>query len=293
MDREKYKEFARSGAKRDMKARAKLEDEGHDGQTLGYTSSDDSDGPRMDVEYISLLDEGNSEDEDGDKAMSFGSSHWGAGAPVRVPRSEHIDRTAMVNTDASTKKGKFDPRIKNESPFEDSVKVKDEPADDNMITEWPSSPEASRKTKASASSPGVKKKEIKSSTNRRRSSSNKTKPLFTSAETKEESRVEEKDRLKTLEELAGSFTNIKLDKDGDVGMVSISHNTRSYVHILNNYPRARRYGSQGTQKLKIRSFSSSFRPCYHNLSSPQSQRKGYKKPPPHQITPTQYPQKSL
>jgi len=292
MDREKYKEFARSGAKRDMKARAKPEGEAQDGQTLAYTSSDDSDGPRMDVEYISLLDEGNSEDEDGDKAMSFGSSHWGAGAPVRVPRSEHIDRTATVNTDASTKKGKFDPRIKNESPFEDSVKVKEEPADDNMITEWPSSPEASRRTKAPASSPGVKKKEIKSPTKRRRSSSNKTKPLFTSAETKEELRVEENDRLRTLEELAGSFTDIKLDKDGDVGMVSISQNTRIYVHIL-NYPRARRYESQGTQKLKIRYFSFSFQPCCHNLSPPQLERKGRKKPPPHQITPTQHPQKSI
>ncbi|PUU75055.1 hypothetical protein B9Z19DRAFT_373533 [Tuber borchii] len=198
MDREKYKEFARSGAKRDIKARAKVEGEGQDGQTPGYTSSDDSDGPRMDVEYISLLDEGNSEDEDDDKAVNFGSSHWGAGAPVRVPRSEHIDRTAMVNTDASTKKGKLDPRIKNESPFEDSVKVKEEPADDNMTTEWPSSPEASRKAKASTSSG--------------------TKPLFTSAETKEELKVEEKDRLKTLEELAGSFTDIKLDNDGDVDM---------------------------------------------------------------------------
>lgn len=292
MDREKYREFARSGAKRDIKARAKVEGEGQDGQTPGYTSSDDSDGPRMDVEYISLLDEGNSEDDDGDKAVDFGSSHWGAGAPVRVPRSEHIDRTAMVNTDASTKKGKLDPRIKNESPFEDSVKVKEEPADDNMTTEWPSSPEASRKAKASTSS-GVKKKEIKSPTKRRRSSSNKTKPLFTSAETKEELKVEEKDRLKTLEELAGSLTDIKLDNDGDVGMVSISHNTRGYVHILNNYPRAMRCGSQGTQKLKIRSFSFSFRPCCHNLSPPQSQRNGYKKPPLHQMTPTQHPQKSV
>ncbi|KAG0639349.1 RNA polymerase III RPC4-domain-containing protein [Tuber brumale] len=218
MDHEKYKEFTRSGAKRDIKTRAKLEGEGEDGKTPRYTSSDDSDGPRMDVEFISLLDEDNSEDEDGDKVMDGGSSHWGAGAPIRVPRSEHVDRTAMVNTDASSKKGKFDSRIKNESPLEDSVKVKEEPADDNMATEWPSSPEASRKNKAPTSSPEIKKTEIKSPGKRRRSSSNKTKPLFTSAETKEELKVEEKDRLRTLEELAGSFTDIKLDQGGDAGM---------------------------------------------------------------------------
>ncbi|CUS15724.1 unnamed protein product [Tuber aestivum] len=218
MGREKYKEFARSGAKRDMKARARFEGEGEDGQTPGYTSSDDSDGPRMDVEYISFLDGDNSDDENGDKVMDGRSSHWGAGAPVRVPRSEHVDRTTVVNTDASSKKGKLDPRIKNESPLEDSIKVKEEPEDYNTNTEWLSSPGASRKTKAPTSSPEIKKKETKIHTKRRRSSSNKANPLLASAETKEELKVEEKDRLKTLEELAGSFTDIKLDKDGDASM---------------------------------------------------------------------------
>ncbi|PWW72506.1 hypothetical protein C7212DRAFT_360076, partial [Tuber magnatum] len=271
MDREKCKEFARSGGKRDMKTRAKLEGEGEDGQTPGYTSSDDSDGPRMDVEYISLLDEDNSEDEDGDKAMDGGSSHWGAGAPVRVPRSEHVDRTTMVNTDASSKKGKFDPRIKNESPLENSVKVKEEPADDNGTTEWPSSPGASRKNKAPASSPEIKRKETKTPTKRRRSSSNKTNPFVTGAEMKEELKVEEKDRLKTLEELAGGFTDIKLDGDADA--VNTSLNLGSRVCIPNNYPQGEAVREPRNSETENQIFFFQFPTMLPQLVAPLTQEK--------------------
>jgi hypothetical protein len=51
--------------------------------------------------------------------------------------------------------------------------------------------------------------------------------LFTSAETKEELKVEEKDRLKTLEELAGSFTDIKLDMGGNPGMGEAAREPRN------------------------------------------------------------------
>ena len=58
----------------------------------------------MDVEYISLLDEENPDDED--KAANSASGNWGAGAPVRVPRIEHNDRAALINTHASSRKGR-------------------------------------------------------------------------------------------------------------------------------------------------------------------------------------------
>lgn len=175
----------------------------------------------MDVEYISLLDEENSDDED--RGADGALSNWGAGAPVRVPRSEHIDRTALINTDASSRKGKADLKARgNESQFEDSVQVKDEPADEENAGGWPPSPGTSRRVKVQPPSPDAKKKEVTKSPSkaRGRSSSAKPRPLFSSLEEKEELERDEFDRLATLQELAGSLSDAKIDTGGDTEMVS-------------------------------------------------------------------------
>lgn len=173
----------------------------------------------MDVEYISLLDDANSDDEDDMEAEPV----WGAGAPVRVPRSAHVDRTAQVNTEASSsRKGKLDPNRKGrEVLFEEAVKVKDEPpdGDDMTVPDIRSSPEAGRKKSTKTQSPEAKKKDVPVKT-RRRSSSRRNKAILSSPEDKEELEREQFDRATTLRELAGGFSSVKIDDDGDIGMTS-------------------------------------------------------------------------
>jgi DNA-directed RNA polymerase III subunit RPC4 len=219
-----------SGVKRSLsyKARKKSE-EVMMGSKADYSSSDESDGQRMDVEYISLLDE--EDDDDEGKAME---TDWGAGAPIRIPRREHVDRQAMVNTDASSKKGKAELKAmkEKEMTFETEIKVKDEPVDDDGIMLLPK-----RKVKVSES-PEVRRKDANwspTSRRRRRSSSSRRKPVITTAEEKEELEREEADRVFALNELGGELPDVKVkavDTDGDVNMVHYSQATsNTNIHI--------------------------------------------------------------
>lgn len=222
----------------------KEEEHGEDGKGKAeYSSSDESDEERVDVEYISLLD--HSDDEGDDEGEEKENDDWGAGAPIRVPRTEHIDRQAMVNTDASVKKGKGKAEIKNEASFEAEIKIKDEPRDDDDIVMMdlpspetkrrmkpPSSPEASRKDSVASEDGDVKPK--------RRLSSNKKPMIISTTEEREEHGRDELDRLITLKELGASLPSPKpddrgketpVDQEGDVPMentdVSSPPNTRN------------------------------------------------------------------
>ena len=212
----------------------------------------------MDVEYISLLDEENSDDED--KGADGASGNWGAGAPVRVPRSEHIDRTALINTDASSRKGKADLKAKgNESQFEDSVKVKDEPADEDSAGGWPQSSDPSRRVKVQPPSPEAKKRDVTKSPSksRRRSGSTKPQPLFSSLEEKEELERDEFDRSATLQELAGGLSDVRISTGGDTEMVSPClfykvPTPASYLTTVCYFLDRRRYRTPPNKKRRIR-----------------------------------------
>lgn len=170
----------------------------------------------MDVEYISLLDDAKSDDEGDENEFGPGLT-WGAGAPVRVPRSAHIDRTAQVNTETSSlRRGKSDlSRKGKETLFEEAVKVKDEPTEDVdlILPGIPHSPEPPRQKGSKVQSPDAKKKDTT-----RRSSSGRNKPVLSSLEDKEELERESLDRVNTLKELGAGPGNVKVDSEGDVGM---------------------------------------------------------------------------
>ncbi|TGZ82894.1 hypothetical protein EX30DRAFT_339153 [Ascodesmis nigricans] len=190
-----------------------------EGEMEEESSSDESETERIDVELIGFLDE-ESQDEDGDQKMDS-NAHWGAGAPIRIPRREHVDRQAMVNTDSSTKKSKaaVAQEKANEMSFEADIKIKDEPDDDGdvVMSDIPSlsspetkkkvrmsrSPEARRKSSSAVGGPGA------SMIKRRRSSSHKKKPVLSTTEEKEEFERVEADRLSMLHELGGSLPEIK------------------------------------------------------------------------------------
>lgn len=183
------------------------------------SSSDESGTEKVDVEFISLLDE-ESQDEDGDQRMD--ADHWGAGAPVRIPRREHVDRQAMVNTDSSTKKNKAAQAQEkaNEMTFETEIKIKDEPEDEDIaMADIPSasSPETKKKVRLSQS-PEARRKHSSTGSpimKRRRSSSHKKKPVISTTEEKEEFERGEEDRLTMLRELGGALPEIKSDNDAD------------------------------------------------------------------------------
>ena len=212
-----------SGVKRSLsyKARKKSEEVTAGGKA-DYSSSDESDGQRMDVEYISLLDE--EDDDDEGKAME---TDWGAGAPIRIPRREHVDRQAMVNTDASSKKGKAELKAMKdkEMTFETEIKVKDEPVDDNGVMLLSGSLEVPKRKVKVSESPEMRRKDANrspTSRRRRRSSSSRRKPVVTTTEEKEELEREEADRVFALNELGGELPDVKVkavDTDGDVNMV--------------------------------------------------------------------------
>jgi hypothetical protein len=197
---------------------------GEDSKLADYSSSDESDGQRMDVEYISLLDDNPSEDEDGDKNMG---NEWGAGAPIRIPRSEHMDRQMLVNTDSSSKKGKAELKAmkEKEMTFETDIKIKDEPEDDDAMLP-PSSPELSKSKVKISESPERKKKQPGESTSPKKPRPKK-KPIISTTEEKEEFERMEADKVYALSELGGPQAEPvdgkgkAKDTDEDVDMLSV------------------------------------------------------------------------
>lgn len=180
------------------KSRVKPEDGGEP----GYSSSDDSDDSRMDIEFIGYLDEREKiEDEDGDQYMDGDDDKpWGAGAPLRVPRSQHVELKSSVNTDSSLKTDKgVKKKGKKKVDFETSVKIKNEPAEEDEVSALPALPSAP----SSPSSPKVK-----------------LESEGLSRQFKEEFELEEQDRLATLREMVGDISDLKIDED-DIEMVSL------------------------------------------------------------------------
>ncbi|KAL7266551.1 hypothetical protein RUND412_010902 [Rhizina undulata] len=195
--------------------KGKMKSEGEDGEVKAeYSSSDESDGPKMDVEYISLLDE-KLEDEDGDKEMDR-DALWGAGAPVRVERSEHVDRAAFVNTDASSKKTK-EPKNNGkgkgrESVILDRIAIKDEPVDDDVFhPDLLSSPENKKKFIKQSESPETKKAPRRMSAGRK----------YMTPQHILEQKLTHAENALNLKELLADLP--EADQDGDVGMGGGSH----------------------------------------------------------------------
>jgi DNA-directed RNA polymerase III subunit RPC4 len=215
----------RSSRSFNFKAKVKAEGAAEGDVKADYSSSDESDGQRMDVEYISLLD-APSEDE-GDL-----EPEWGAGAPIRIPRSEHVDRQAMVNTDSSALKGKAELKAMKdkEMTFETEIKIKDEPEDEPMLP--PSSPELTKRRVKVSESPDARRKGTRSPTMTRRRSSSHKKPIISTTEDKEEFERLEADRLDALNELGGAFEALDMKgkgkekaagADGDIEMDGVRH----------------------------------------------------------------------
>lgn len=222
----------RSGKLFNFKSRrAKSEDDGDgggDGGNMGmvnYSSSEESDDERVDVEYISLLDDEHSGGEDGDTKIG---SAWGAGVPVRIARMEHVDRQAMVNTDASTRKSKSELKAMKdkEMTFETDIKIKEEVDDDEMMPPPPptdplSSPEQSKRRVKIMDSPEAKKSTPSSSPSKSRRRAKK--PVISTTEEREEYERFEADRIFVLKELGGELPDIKVktkDADGDIDMTA-------------------------------------------------------------------------
>ena len=219
-----------------------------EGVKAEYSSSDESDGERLDVEFISLLDE-ESDDEEKDD--------WGTGAPIRIPRIEHVDRQGMINTESSARKGKgvVEAARAKEMTFETDIKIKDEPEDEDvdmaavpekkkttmrngveydefgepMLPDLIPSPATIRRKKVRVShSPDARRREG-GPMRRRGSGGRKKKPVITTTEEKEEYERREHDLLVTLRELGGALPEVepkadpavkaKTDEDGDVTMV--------------------------------------------------------------------------
>lgn len=170
-----------------------------DGDEPSYSSSDDSDDARMDIEFIGYLDEREKiEDEEGDKYMDGDDDRpWGAGAPLRVPRSQHVELKSSVNTDSSLKTDKgAKKKGKSKVDFETSVEIKNEPAEEDEVSAFPVLLSAPSSPKIKPESEGL------------------------SRQFKEEFELEEQDRLATLREMVGDVSNLKIDDD-DVEMVSL------------------------------------------------------------------------
>lgn len=177
-----------------------------DGGEPIYSSSDDSDDARMDIEFIGYLDEREKiEDEGGDKYMDGDDDDrpWGAGAPLRVPRSQHVELKSSVNTDSSLKTDKgAKKKGKSKVDFETSVKIKNEPMEEDEVGAFPALPSAPSSPKIKPESEGL------------------------SRQFKEEFELEEQDRLATLREMVGDVSDLKIDDD-DIEMVSLP-----FLHIL-------------------------------------------------------------
>lgn len=169
-----------------------------DGGQLDYSSSDDSDDARMDIEFIGYLDEREKvEDEEGDQDMDGDEDKpWGAGAPLRVPRSQHVELKSSVNTDSSSKTDKGVKKGKSKAEFETSVKIKNEPVEEGEDIVLPDLPSAPPSPKIEPDSEVL------------------------SQQFKEEFELEGQDRLTTLREMVGDFSEIKIDED-DIEMVSL------------------------------------------------------------------------
>jgi DNA-directed RNA polymerase III subunit RPC4 len=181
-----------------VKRKAKMKTE--DGQEINYSSSDDSDDARMDVEFIGYLDDlAGKKDDEGDQQMDDEGRPWGAGAPLRVPRSHHHELKSSVNTDSSTKTDKGIKKGKSKVEFETTIKIKDEPVDDDDIAlpDLDSPPLSTPSPKAAKPDPEVLTQQFK-----------------------EETEMEELDRQATLREMVGDFSGIKVDDD--VEMVSLA-----------------------------------------------------------------------
>lgn len=169
---------------------------------LNYSSSGDSDDAKVDIEFIGYLDEheGKIEDEGGNQDMGGDDDKpWGAGAPLRVPRSQHLELKSSVNTDSSSKTDKGVKKGKSKVEFEESVKIKYEPLgedEDIALLDFPSTPSSisSRKTKSDS---GVLRQQFE-----------------------EEFKLEEQDRLVTLREMVGDFSGVII-AEGNVEMVSL------------------------------------------------------------------------
>lgn len=177
----------------------------------------------MDVEYISLLDAPHSDDSSVDLEPV-----WGAGAPVRVPRSAHVNRTAQVNTEASSRKGRASSRNGKEV-FEETVKVKDEPADEGGDIPAPNTREASKRKSTKPRSPDVKKRGAPLKPRRRSSAGKRKLPVY-SLEDREELEREEEDRAETLRELAG-LAGVGVD-GGDVGVAEMQAETENQIFVF-------------------------------------------------------------
>lgn len=170
-----------------------------DGGEPSYSSSDDSDDARVDIEFIGYLDEREKiEDEEGDQYMDGDDDRpWGAGAPLRVPRSQHVELKSSVNTDSSLKTDKgVKKKGKSKIDFETSVKIKDEPTEEDGVSALPALHSVPSSPKVKPESEGL------------------------SRQFKEEFELEEQDRLATLREMVGDFSDIKIDED-DIEMVSL------------------------------------------------------------------------
>jgi DNA-directed RNA polymerase III subunit RPC4 len=228
----------RSARSFNFKSKVKAESTAEGDVKADYSSSDESDGQRMDVEYISLLDAPSEDEGDLDQ-------EWGAGAPIRIPRSEHVDRQAMVNTESSAPKGKAELKAMKdkEMTFETEIKIKEEPEDEPMLP--PSSPELTKRRVKVSESPEARRKQTRSPTmTRRRSNSHKKKPIISTAEDKEEFERLEADRLDALKELGGAFEALDMkgkgkekqeDADGDIEMDGVSYcslSIDSFNHLL-------------------------------------------------------------
>jgi DNA-directed RNA polymerase III subunit RPC4 len=191
-----------------------------------YSSSDESDGEeRMDVEYISLLDD--SADEDGDFKMT---PEWGSGAPIRIPRSEHLDRQVLVNTDSSSKKSKSELKAlkDKEMTFETEIKIKDEPVEDEEGF-IPSSPELSRRKVKVSASPERRRKQAPGEFESPRKPRSAKKKVVSTTEEKEEYERIDVDKKLAFYELAGAMEELDIkpltakgeDADGDIDMNAV------------------------------------------------------------------------
>lgn len=230
-----------------------IKQEAEDG---GYISSDPDEniaGPRKDVDYINLLSD---EEDIGDLA------------PVRVTRREHVDRVVGVNTEksadtaglnlkdadgrdvaaagnaqaATTRKArhkdlevvkserKWKGVWENEDDVQNTVRIKDEPVDDDAI---PALPEASTTAEAPpedvveepvikpSSSPEMSKKALAKKPRRRRPSSFRDKkPVLQTEEELQEFHRHQQD-LETLADELGTIqvnASSSQDADGDAAM---------------------------------------------------------------------------
>ncbi|KAK6505154.1 hypothetical protein TWF481_007075 [Arthrobotrys musiformis] len=203
---------------------------GEDGQVKDelYSSSDSEGGPKVDVEMIELISSDEDEDEDGEKKYSSVRGF----APVRIERTEHVDKLAQQGGGgAKEEKGKKDVKGKGkEVDLEILEERKARPGRRDSGTgprvkiEPSESPKATRRTTRSPEQ--VKKKQSSSPEDRRRKqaarsrSGNRKKDAIVpqSQEDFEEIDRYDEDRFSMLKELGPALPERGVDAEGDHNM---------------------------------------------------------------------------